>query len=277
MVVTKESVNAFSHMLHLQEKSDATVIKYHRDVLYFANFAENREITRDLVLEYKATITTSYKARSVNSMLASLNAYLRFIGLEDCCVRQLRVQQEAYCDESKELTRGEYCRLVQTAAASGDKRLSLLLQTVCSTGIRISELSAITVEAVTAGRLEIFCKGKNRVVFLPAKLQNKLLRYIKRRHLHFGPVFCTRSGSAMDRSNIWRAMKKLCRAAGVDPQKVFPHNLRHLFARTFYELEKDISKLADLLGHSSINTTRIYIVSSGAEHRRRLEQMHLVL
>ena len=192
-------------------------------------------------------------------------------------MRQLRVQNEAYCSEEKELSRQEYCRLVKTAAALGDKRMSLLLQTLCSTGIRISELRFITVETVRDGRVEIRCKGKSRIVFLPTELRNKLLRYCKTIRRYYGPVFCTRSGAAMDRSNIWHAMKRLCLAAGVSPKKVFPHNLRHLFARTFYALDKDLSKLADLLGHSSINTTRIYIVSSGAEHRRRLEQMHLVL
>lgn len=277
MLITTEMISHFANTLQMQEKSAATIEKYVRDVRRFARFAAGQSITRQLVLDYKAALTATYKARSVNSMLASLNAFLHFIGCDDCRVRQLRVQNETYCTEEKELSRQEYCRLVKTAAALGDKRMSLLLQTLCSTGIRISELPYITVEAVREGRVEIRCKGKSRMVFLPTQLQNKLLRYCKAIRRHYGPVFCTRSGAAMDRSNIWHAMKRLCLAAGVSPKKVFPHNLRHLFARTFYELEKDLSKLADLLGHSSINTTRIYIMSSGAEHRQRMEQMHLVL
>lgn len=277
MLITVEMISDFALALKMQEKSAATVEKYIRDVRRFLTFAAGRDVTRTLVLNYKATLIASYKVRSVNSMLAALNVFLHFAGCDECRVQQLRLQAAAYCPEEKELSRREYCRLVKTAEALGDKRMSLLLQTMCSTGIRISELQHITVEAVRDGRAEIRCKGKTRVVFLPAQLQNKLLRYCKATRRHFGAVFCTRSGAAMDRSNIWRAMKRLCRAAGVNPEKVFPHNLRHLFARTFYALDKDLSKLADLLGHSSINTTRIYIVSSGAEHRRFLEQMRLVL
>ena len=277
MLITKEMISDFAYDLQMREKSAATVEKYVRDVRRFAEFAAGQEVTRQLVLDYKAALTATYKVRSINSMLASVNAFLRFSGREDCRVQQLRLQSAAYCAEESELSRQEYCRLVKTAAALGDKRMSLLLQTLCSTGIRISELAYITVEAVRAGRVEIRCKGKRRVVFLPARLQNKLLRYCRTTRRHYGAVFCTRSGAAMDRSNIWHAMKRLCLAAGVSPQKVFPHNLRHLLARTFYEQQKDLSKLADLLGHSSINTTRIYIVSSGAEHRRQMEQMHLVL
>ena len=229
------------------------------------------------MLNYKAHLTQHYAADSVNSILAALNRFLSLLDREDCRVRRLRVQYQAYAPEEREITAQEYAALVRTAQETGRTRLALVLETICATGIRISELPAITAEAARRGVAVVRCKGKSRRVILPSRLQNKLLRYIKQRRIACGSVFVTRTGTPLDRSNIWREMKALCRAAGVSDKKVFPHNFRHLFARTFYRLDKDLAKLADLLGHSSINTTRIYIRSTGAEHRRFLERMHLVL
>ena len=209
--------------------------------------------------------------------MAALNSFFRFIGREDCRVRQVRVQYQTYCPEDRELSVQEYAALVRTARQQGRVRIALLLQTICATGIRVSELSAITVEAARKGVAVVRCKGKLRRVLLPSRLQSKLLRYARRRRIAYGPVFVTRTGQPLDRSNIWREMKSLCRGAGVESGKVFPHNLRHLFARSFYRLERDLAKLADLLGHSSINTTRIYVRTTSAEHRKYLEQMQLVL
>ena len=189
----------------------------------------------------------------------------------------VKIQRQIYCPEEKELSREEYYRLVNAAGRKGDERLQLILQTICSTGIRVSELKFITAEAVKCGEAEVSCKGKNRKVFIVRALQKKLALYIKKHHIRSGAVFITRSGKPVCRSNVWRQMKKLCQTAGVLPSKVFPHNLRHLFARAFYRQEKDIVKLADVLGHASINTTRIYTVTTGEEHRRKMECMRLIL
>lgn len=210
-------------------------------------------------------------------MLAAINSFFRFMGWYDCCVKQFKIQRKVYCPEEKELTKGEYIRLVQTAERNGNMRLSLLLQTICGTGIRVSELPYITVDAVNRGEAVVTCKAKTRTVFIVDALRKKLLHYIKLFKIKSGPVFVSRCGNLLHRSNIWREMKKLCYMAKVAPQKVFPHNLRHLFARTFYNKEKDIAKLADILGHSGIDTTRIYIATTGKEHRRRMETMRLIL
>ena len=234
-------------------------------------------LERDAMLDYKADLMRHYAAGSVNSILAALNRFLRMIAREDCRVHRLRIQYQAYSPEEREITAQEYADLVRTARETGRARLALVLQTICATGIRVSELPAITAEAARRGVAVVRCKGKSRRVRIPTSLQKKLLRYMKQHRIAFGPVFVTRSGAPLDRSNIWREMKALCRAAGVSDKKVFPHNFRHLFARTFYRLNKDLAKLADLLGHSSINTTRIYIRTTSAEHRRCLERMRLVL
>ena len=229
------------------------------------------------MIAYKTCLRERYAARSVNSMLASLNGLFSFLGWQYFRVRALKLQQTVFCPAEKELTRAEYMRLCRAASEQRNERLSLILQTICGTGIRVSELQSITVEAVRRGEAVVCCKAKTRTVFLVKELRQKLLRYAAARRIRRGSVFVTRTGKPVSRTNIWREMKALCRAAGVNPQKVFPHNLRHLFARTFYGLEKDIAKLADILGHSSINTTRIYIVSTGTEHRKRMESMHLIL
>ena len=210
-------------------------------------------------------------------MLASINSLFVFLGWDDCKVKTIKEQKQIFCPKEKELTKAEYMRLVNTAKQRGNDRLNLILQTICCTGIRISELKFITVEAVKQGEATVSCKAKSRSVFIINDLQNKLLQYAAKHHIKSGSTFITRNGKPMNRSNIWREMKNLCKQANVNPNKVFPHNLRHLFARVFYNIEKDIAKLADILGHSSINTTRIYIISTGSEHRRRMENMRLII
>lgn len=228
-------------------------------------------------MEYKNTLRDSYTVTSANSMIAALNVFFRFSGWHDLCVKQFKVQRQVYCSEEKELTRAEYIRLLDAAKRKRNERLNLIIQTICGTGIRVSELQYITVEALQRGEAVVNCKGKNRRIFIVPELKKKLFRYVKAKKLASGAVFVTRSGNPVSRHNIWREMKALCAEAGVAPGKVFPHNLRHLFARTFYSIEKDIAKLADILGHASINTTRIYIVTTGAEHRRKMEHMRLII
>lgn len=248
------------------------------DVQAFMMFAGENEITKEAVIAYKnKLINEHYAVRSINSMLASLNSLFAFLCWSDCRVKSIKLQRQVYCPEEKELTKAEYMRLVNTAKQKGNARLNLILQTICGTGIRVSELQFITVEAVKIGEASVSLKGKTRSVFIVKELRKKLLRYIAERGIKSGAIFITRTGKPMSRTNIWREMKNLCAQANVNPKKVFPHNLRHLFARTFYGIEKDIAKLADILGHSSINTTRIYIISTGTEHRQRMENMRLVI
>lgn len=277
MTITTDQLTQFRALLKNEEKSAATLNKYLRDIQRFALWLGDTPLERDAMLDYKADLMRHYAAGSVNSILAALNRFLRMIAREDCRVHRLRIQYQAYSPEEREITAQEYADLVRTARETGRARLALVLQTICATGIRVSELSAITVEAAHKGVAVVRCKGKLRRVLLPSRLQSKLLRYARRRRIAYGPVFVTRTGQPLDRSNIWREMKSLCRDAGVESGKVFPHNLRHLFARSFYRLERDLAKLADLLGHSSINTTRIYVRTTSAEHRKYLEQMQLVL
>jgi len=275
--ITNELLIKFETSMFEDEKSKATTQKYLRDLHCFVNFANERAIDKGLVLEYKAELARNYALTSANSMLAALNAFLRFVGWLDCTVKQFKIQKKAFCSEEKELSKAEYLSLVRTAENKNNERLSLLIQTICGTGIRVSEVEYITVEAVHRGEAIVSCKSKTRRVFIVSALRKKLLQYTKERGIKSGMIFVTKNGKAMNRSNIWAEMKKLCKEAGVSPNKVFPHNLRHLFARTFYGIEKDIAKLADILGHSNINTTRIYIISTGAEHRRKMENMRLII
>ena len=273
-----EKIGAFAAHLRENEKSAATAEKYVRDAGAFAAFVGDRELSRETVIAYKQyIIEKGYAARSVNSMLASVNSFLEFLGRPDCRVKALKLQRQVFCPEEKELTRAEYQRLVDAAKRKGNERLALLIQTICGTGIRVSELRFITVEAAKRGEAAVSCKGKTRTVFLVKELRKKLLRYCSEQKIRSGCIFITKTGRPIDRTTVWREMKSLCRQARVSPSKVFPHNLRHLFARTFYGIEKDIAKLADILGHSSIDTTRIYIISTGTEHRRRMEHMRLVI
>ncbi|MBR3965132.1 MAG: tyrosine-type recombinase/integrase [Clostridia bacterium] len=267
----------FENHLKLDEKSENTVKKYLRDIDAFARYAEGREVTKSLVLDYKSALAEEYELSSANSMIAAVNAFFRFLGWGELCIKQFKIQRKAFCSEERELTKDEYFRLVNTAKQKGNERLNLILQTICGTGIRVSELRFITVEAVRKGEAVVSCKNKTRTVFIVRGLQKKLLNYAKRNRIATGCLFLTKAGKPMERCSIWREMKRLCKDAHVSPAKVFPHNLRHLFARTFYGIEKDIAKLADILGHSNINTTRIYIITTGEEHKRKMENMKLII
>ena len=277
-IITETIIAKFKTYLQNEEKSTNTIEKYIRDVKAFTVYANNLDITKEMVIAYKnKLITDNYATRSINSMIASLNSLFVFVGWEDLKVKAIKLQRQIYCPEEKELTKAEYLRLVNTAKQKGNERLNLLIQTICGTGIRVSELQYITVEAVKCGEAVVSLKGKTRSVFIVRELKKKLLRYAAEQGIMSGAIFITRSGKPMSRTNIWREMKNLCEQANVNPDKVFPHNLRHLFARTFYGIEKDIAKLADILGHSSINTTRIYIITTGNEHRQRMENMRLIV
>lgn len=276
-ILTKGTARAFAEYLRREEKSENTIAKYLRDVRAFIAYLNSAKVTKEAVIAYKNKLfSENYAVRSINSMLSSLNSLFIFLGWVDCKVKSINIQRQIYCPEEKELTKAEYIRLVNAAKRKDNERLSLILQTICGTGIRVSELRYITVEAVKSGETVVSLKGKTRTVFVVRELQKRLLRYAAEQRIESGCIFVTRSGKPMSRTNIWREMKSLCAQAGVNPKKVFPHNLRRLFARTFYGIEKDIAKLADILGHSSINTTRIYIISTGNEHRKRMENMRLI-
>lgn len=275
--ITENIILNFENHLTEQEKSPTTIEKYIRDVRAFSAFAGRKTITKETVILYKKHLQESYAVRSVNSMLASVNSLFAFLGWHDLKVKSLKLQQQVFCPEEKELTKAEYYRLCTAAKHKHNKRLNLILQTICGTGMRVSELQYITVEAVRCGEAVVNCKAKTRTIFIVRELKQKLLRYAAEQGIKSGMIFVTRTGKPISRTNIWREMKSLCKEANVNPQKVFPHNLRHLFARVFYAIEKDIAKLADILGHSSINTTRIYIISTGTEHRKRMENMYLIM
>ena len=267
------------YVIHLkeQERSPATIQKYTHDLNALCNHLNGEPVTKAALIIWKQQLAAAHAPATVNSMLAAINGFLAFIGWRDLTVKLLKIQKSLFLDENKELTRVEYVRLVKAAEKQENERLSLVIQTICATGIRVSELRFITAEAVYSGRAEITNKGKRRVVFLPNQLRYLLKKYLQVQKKTAGPVFTTRTGKPLDRSNIWRDMKALCESAGVEPGKVFPHNLRHLFARTYYSLERDLSRLADILGHSSVNTTRIYTAESGSVHARQLERMALVV
>ena len=276
-IITARMIAEFREHLILEERSEITVEKYIRDVKAFSAYTQNAAITKEAVIAYKKHLQENYAVRSVNSMLASINSLFAFLGWHDLKVKSLKLQQQVFCPEEKELTKAEYARLCRTAERKHNERLNLILQTICGTGIRVSELQYITVEAAKNGEAVVNCKAKTRSVFIVKELKQKLLRYAAEQNIKNGMIFATRTGKPISRTNIWREMKALCEEANVNPKKVFPHNLRHLFARVFYGIEKDIAKLADILGHSSINTTRIYIISTGTEHRQRMENMRLII
>lgn len=276
-ILEKSKIEEFEHYLREAEKSQATVEKYIRDVRCFSSFVGNVPVCKQTVMEYKQKLARSFALSSANSMIAALNCFLRFCGRCDLCVKQFKVQRQAFCPEEKELSREEYLRLLSAANQKRNERLSLIIQTICGTGIRVSELEYITVEALRSGEAVAVCKGKSRRIFIVSRLRKKLSAYAKAHHITSGAIFITKKGAPISRNRVWKEMKALCSSARVSPSKVFPHNLRHLFARTFYKMEKDIAKLADILGHSSINTTRIYIVTTGAEHKRKMEHMHLII
>lgn len=274
-IITDDLIEKYNIFLIEEEKSDATIEKYLYDVKKFADYAKQKEIVKGTVLNYKKYLVSKYAVRSVNSKLASLSSFFDFLGWSDLKVKNLKLQKQTYLSEDKELTKDEYYRLLN--AAKNNHRLHLIIETICSTGIRVSELKYFTVESVKKGTIIVNCKNKTRNILLPRKLKDKILKFAGQYHILNGIVFRTRNNKPMNRSNIWSEMKKLCSTANVNPLKVFPHNLRKLFARTFYSIEKDIAKLADILGHSTIDTTRIYIMSSGNEHRRKIERLGLVV
>lgn len=275
--ITQAQLVQFRASLIEDEKSTATVQKYLRDIGVFFAFAGQQPVTKDTAIRYKQYLKERYKPASVNSMLAAVNRFFKEMNWFDCVVKALKVQRQAFRAKERELTKEEYYRLLKAAKTQNNPRLYLLMQTLCSTGIRVSELQFITVQAVEAGRATVSLKGKTRTVLIPRALCRELRSYAKQRGIRTGSVFVTRGGRPMDRSNILHAMKALCSEADVDRHKVFPHNLRHLFACLFYQAEKDISRLADLLGHSNINTTRIYTCVSGEEQTRQIEQLGLVM
>ena len=275
-ILSEEHLNAFQEYLQREEKSAATVEKYLRDVRAFVAFVEGRSITKEVTIAFKKELEErQYAVRSINSMLASLNSMMEFMGWSDCKVKTLRCQRQIYCAVEKELTKAEYMRLLE--ASKKQEQLNLVMQTICGTGIRVSELKYFTVQAVRRGEVSVHCKSKIRTILVPGKLKRLLLDYAAKKNITSGAIFVSRNGKPLNRSNIWAQMKRLCQAARVNSEKVFPHNLRKLFARTFYGIEKDIAKLADILGHGSIETTRIYIMSTGTEHRRKIERLGLVV
>ena len=267
-------IKSWEKHLTYEEKSLVTIEKYVKDAICFMRYANGRCITKDVALLYKRyLVDKGYMPRSINSKIASINSLFSFLEWDDCRVKSLKLQKQIYAAGNKELSKTEYLRLL--TAASSNPRLYILIETICSTGIRVSELRYFTVEYVRTGSVFVSCKNKTRKILIPGKLRNQLLKYAQKTGIKSGMIFCTRSGNAINRSNIWADMKKLCILANVDPGKVFPHNLRKLFARTFYSVEKDIAKLADILGHSSIETTRIYIMTTETEHRKKIERLGL--
>lgn len=271
-----DKIKEFESYLISEEKSKATVMKYTRDVTAFVQWLNGQQITKAVVQEYKQRLESEYAPKSVNSKLSSLNSFFEWTEHPEFKVKSLKIQQSAFIEPNRELTKEEYESLLSTAYKQGKTRLYLVMQTICATGIRVSELAYITVEAVKNGVARIKCKGKNRVIFIPSKLCKMLQRYIRENNIRKGAVFVTKNGKPLNRSNIWAEMKQLCKKAGVLASKVFPHNLRHLFGKTYYAVYQDIVRLADILGHTSINTTRIYTAESGEVHRKRIQNLGLI-
>ena len=275
--ITPEVISRFKDHLIVEEKSDNTVEKYIRDISFFMDWLMGRELTKVVALEYKKHLCQRSAPASVNAAISSLNSFFAFMEWHDMRMKALKIQKQIFAERDKELTKEEYERLLMAAKSKKNERLYYLMQTICSSGIRVSELSAITVESVKNRRANINCKGKMRVVILPKELCRMLTNYAKVQKITSGPVFVTKTGKPLDRSTIWKMMKALCKSAGVERKKVFPHNLRHLFARTYYSIQKDIVRLADILGHTSINTTRIYTMEAGDVHRRQIQRLGLLL
>lgn len=276
-LISDKRIKSYEKHLISEEHSMGTVSKYVRDVKKFAKWLNGTEVTKEKAIEWKAYLyKNGYAPITINSMLASLNSLFRFSGWDEYRIKFFKIQRKMFRDVSKDLKRQEYERLVASARKKGKNQIALLMETICATGIRVSEVSYITVEAVCKGRAEIVLKGKIRVIMFPEKLRKKLLRYIKEKKMKSGIIFLTGRGKPISRGQIWKEMKQLCCLAEVEPSKVFPHNLRHLFAVTFYNVCKDVVRLADVLGHSSIETTRIYLLTPGTDHVRQLEKLKLV-
>lgn len=271
-----EQITAFERYLRTEERSSGTIEKYLRDVRAFAVWLNGRIVTKETAGWKEHLLDRHYAPVTINSMLAAINAFFRFVGWEDCRVKFLKIQRRMFREASRELSREEYDRLLSTAHTLGRDRLALLMETICASGIRVSEVRYITVEAARQGQTEIALKGKIRTILLPDKLCRKLLKYARHKKIASGEIFRTESGKSLGRRQIWAEMKQLCKYAGVAPSKVFPHNLRHLFATTFYRACRDISRLADVLGHSSIETTRIYLLTTGSEQVKQMDPLGLV-
>ncbi len=277
-MITNSHISAFEKHLYSEERAQGTIDKYLRDVRSFAAFVKDQPITKELVAAWKNALELqTYAPVTINSMLAAVHSFFVFLGWDGCAVKYLKVQRSVFRDTNRELTREEYKRLIVSARTCGKERLALLMETICSTGIRVSEVRFFTVESVRTGRVEIALKGKIRTVLIPNKLARKLLKYAGKQKIASGEIFLTGSGRGMSRHQIWAEMKRVCKHADVESSKVFPHNLRHLFAVTFYQAYKDVVRLADVLGHSSIDTTRLYLITTGAEHARQLERLGLVI
>lgn len=274
--ITNELILSFKTYLIEEEKSENTIDKYIRDVTFFMIWLTSREVTKILTLEYKKELCEKYAPASVNAAISSLNSFFEFAEWHDIRIKALKIQRQIFSNKDKELTKAEYERLLTAAKNKKNERLYLLMQTICSTGIRVSELKFVTCEAVKKGQAVISCKGKMRTIFLPKELCRMLKEYIKEQGIKGGSVFVSRNGKPLDRSYIWKMLKNLCEAAGVSKDKVFPHNFRHLFARTYYSLQKDIVRLADILGHSSVETTRIYTIETGDICRRQIQKLGLL-
>ena len=275
--ITGKQLTGFERHLRLEEREPGTIEKYLRDIRAFAVWLEEKPLDKEAAVAWKEHLLASgYAPSTINSMLVALNRFFRFQRRDELRVKTIRVQRRIFRSRDRELTKGEYVRLLETAHALGRERLALLMETICATGIRVSEVKYITVEAAQAGRAEIALKGKIRTILLPGKLRRKLLKYAKKQKTGSGEIFLTRTAKGMSRRQIWAEMKAICKKAGVAPSKVFPHNLRHLFARTFYKVCRDVVQLADVLGHSSVETTRIYLASTGDEYVRRMDRLGLI-
>lgn len=277
IILTSAHTVEYEAALRAEERAPATIEKYSRDIRSFYVWLDGRPVTKELAIQWREhLLEQGYTPATVNAMVSAVNRFLQFLDFGSCRIKYLRVQRKVFRDQKRVLTRDEYRRLLETARAQGKDRLELLMETICSTGIRVSEVRSITVEAALRGRAEISLKGKIRTIILPMKLCRKLLKYARKNKTASGEIFLTKGGHSLSRRQIWREMKALCGKAGVEASKVFPHNLRHLFACVFYKACRDIAKLADILGHSSINTTRTYLMTSGEEHSRALEKLGLV-
>ena len=275
--ITNELIHSFENYLIQEEKSKNTIEKYIRDITFFMKWLCGKEVTKILALEYKQELCEKYAPASTNSVISSLNSFFAYMEWHDIRIKSLKIQRKIFSSREKELSKTEYERLLTAAKSKKNERLYYLMQTICSTGIRVSELRYITTSAVKTGQAIINCKGKIRVVILPKELCKMLKGYIRENSIENGSIFVSRTGKPLDRSHIWKMLKALCETAGVSKAKVYPHSFRHLFARTYYSLQKDIVRLADILGHSSVNTTRIYTMSTGEVHRRQIQKLGLLM
>lgn len=274
--ITDKLINQFIKYLQEQEKSQSTIVSYKRELFSLQMFFDDSSLNKDSLLRYKTIITKQYKPSTCNVSISAINCFLKYIGRQGLFLKPLKIQKTIFEPAEKELSKKDYNKLIKAALINGDERTALAIQTICATGIRVSELQFITIEALKQGQAQVNNKGKNRVIFIPQTLSNLLKKYVVNHNISSGPIFVTRSGKCLDRSNLWKSMKQLCSIAGVKSSKVYPHNLRHLFAKTYYTQQKDISRLADILGHSNINTTRIYTRESGAVHAKQIAALDLV-